>query len=82
MGTPSFEHRCYSFPSSQSTNLCFGWSESSKMSKRLLCIEQPQHQPDIWGLTQGMLQSLYILLLKNIPFLVKQNIGLVQTISD
>jgi hypothetical protein len=25
------------------------------------------HQPDIWGLTNGMLQSLYILLLKPYP---------------
>ena len=36
-----------------------------------------RHQPDIWGLTKGMFQSLYILLLKIIPFLVQQNVGLV-----
>jgi hypothetical protein len=35
------------------------------------------HQPDIWGLTKGMLYSIYILLLKTIPFLVQQNVGLV-----
>ena len=34
-------------------------------------------QPDIWGLTKGMLQSINILLLKTIPFLVQQNVGLV-----
>ena len=39
---------------------------------------QHQHQPDIWGLTKGMLQRLYILLLNTIPFLVQQNVGLVQ----
>jgi hypothetical protein len=26
------------------------------------------HQPDIWGLTKGMLQSIDILLFKTIPF--------------
>jgi hypothetical protein len=35
------------------------------------------HQPDIWGLTKSMLQGIYILLLKTIPFLVQQNVGLV-----
>jgi hypothetical protein len=35
------------------------------------------HQPDIWGLTKGILQSIYILLLETIPFLVQQNVGLV-----
>ena len=35
------------------------------------------HQPDIWGLKKGIHQSLYILLLKTIPFLVQQNVGLV-----
>jgi hypothetical protein len=35
------------------------------------------HQPDIWGLTTGMLQTIDILLLKTIPFLVQQNVGLV-----
>jgi hypothetical protein len=33
-----------------------------------------QHQPDIWGLTKGMIQNLYIFvfkpILKPIPFLV------------
>ena len=36
-----------------------------------------RHQPDICGLTKSMLQSVYILLLKTIPFLVQQNVGLV-----
>jgi hypothetical protein len=36
------------------------------------------HQPDIWGLTKGMLQSINVLLLKTIPFFVQQNVGLVQ----
>jgi hypothetical protein len=40
-----------------------------------------RHQPDIWGLTKGMLQSIYILLLKTIPFLVQQNVGLVPVTS-
>ena len=40
-----------------------------------------RHQPDIWGLTKGMLQKLqrlYILVLKTIPLLVQQNVGLVR----
>ena len=40
-----------------------------------------RHQPDIWGLTKGMLQSIYILILKTIPFLVQQNVGLVLGLS-
>jgi hypothetical protein len=39
--------------------------------------EGKPHQPDIWGLTKGMLKRLYILLLETIPFLVQQNVGLV-----
>ena len=34
------------------------------------------------GLTKGMFQKLYILLLKTIPFLVQQNVGLVSTTKN
>ena len=37
----------------------------------------PLHQTDIWGLTKSMLQKQIVLLLKSIPCLVKQNVGLV-----
>jgi hypothetical protein len=30
-------------------------------------------QPDIWGLTKCMLQKIYFLLVKTIPFLVQYN---------
>jgi hypothetical protein len=36
------------------------------------------HQPDIWGLTKGMASKyIYFIILKTIPFLVQQNVGLV-----
>ena len=38
-----------------------------------------QHQPDIWGLTKGMLQKIYFTLVKNILCLLQQNVGLVGT---
>jgi hypothetical protein len=41
--------------------------------------KRPLHQPDIWGLTKGMLHGLNILLIKYIPCLVQQNVGLVRS---
>ena len=37
----------------------------------------PLHQTDIWGLTKSMLQKQIVLIVKSIPCLVKQNVGLV-----
>jgi len=36
-----------------------------------------RHQPDIWGLSKGMLQRLIFSSTQTIPFLVQQNVGLV-----
>jgi len=53
----------------------------SEKSTHVCQIWRHRHQPDIWGLTKGMLQKLYFLFLKTISFLVQQNVGLVRGLN-
>jgi hypothetical protein len=75
-----FIRSCYCYCMTRLFSIPHGSATESRRKERKK-RGQPQHQPDIWGLTKGMLQTVYILLVKTIPFLVQQNVGLVQSKS-
>jgi hypothetical protein len=50
--------------------------DTSSDSELSLWYHTPRGAPTrLWGLTKGMLQKIYILVLQTIPCLVQQNVG-------